>query len=149
MIDPAAFADQPLTLGLLRDALVLEKKQSTTSSPSDPGLRGAQDTGLSVVKSESSGQTKMDWSPYLHSISHSRSWAGHLQNRPTSENALRHPGTSSNVSTLLPSLSSCSGAPSLFSDTVWLTCPSRRLTTWWDYSGEEGAAPRRLVFCKQ
>ena len=50
MIDPAAFADQPLTLGLLRDALVLEKKQSTTSSPSDPGLRGAQDTGLSVQK---------------------------------------------------------------------------------------------------
>lgn len=44
-----SFHRPPLTLGLLRGALVLETKQSATSSPSDPGLRGARDTGLSVA----------------------------------------------------------------------------------------------------
>ena len=147
-----AVADHPLTPWHLRDTLVLETKQSATGSPGDPGLgvSPGHRTGPSVVKSESSGQTKTGRSPYLHSISHPRSWVGHLQSWPTLENASGHSGTSSNqVFPLLPALSSCSGAPSLFSDTIWLTCPRGRPTTWWDCSGEEGASPRKLVFCKR
>lgn len=73
------------TLQLLRDGLILETRQRETKQPKWPRTEGPRDTGLSVVKSENPGPIEMDWSPYLHCTSRPRSWAGHLQIRPTLE----------------------------------------------------------------